>query len=610
MYELSPTAISLKDDRSVSAVKSINGVEVNAFLTAESFTIPSQDPDSAWNALLDNLFTLSLDRGGNFRSPVWYPGNETRIEFMDGSTYTYPNTALVEKDLAGISTGEDLYQKFCTHSEDSEPSEASEETPLVELIYYPLHETVDSSGLLSGYFLDSPYDDTAVLSINSFEPGNGSESYLLSFQEVVGEFLALATQESKTNLIVDLQQNGGGSLDLTIDTCAQFFPEDPPNAKHNMRTSLGMEIIMKTAAALVATDSALDPSSLDLAEISIDAETRPFAWQNVITPDAVNFKSFEDYYGPHRIAGTEYTTFFQDNYTNADASEAGYGGLVTTGTNDRIGFPQYFDSKNIIMLHDGYCGSACTIFSEYMKNHGRVQSIAIGGRPQMGPMQGIGSTKGSQVFDDYALQEILVLRAKAGELVVSDYSEFKDTAFENWNSLAMNRSQGSLKLNGRNQYRIDDKSQTPLQFVYEASDCRIWFTPEMLVDVTTIWDRVAEIAFHSRKDGVFNSEYCVKDSTGHPTSIGGGLKKGEIGNQTPPANAKPSVKGWLINGTTISEQGPARYASPGNGQNVIQGAPLDKEALTSFVDGCKTYEGDAWFYKLMCQAVINSGKLL
>jgi hypothetical protein len=51
----------------------------------------------------------------------------------------------------------------------------------------------------------------------------------------------------------------------------------------------------------------------------------------------------------------------------------------------------------MVMLYDGYCASTCTVFSELMKTLGGVQSIAVGGRPQLAAMQGVGGVKGSNV---------------------------------------------------------------------------------------------------------------------------------------------------------------------------------------------------------------------
>ena len=44
------------------------------------------------------------------------------------------------------------------------------------------------------------------------------------------------------------------------------------------------------------------------------------------------------------------------------------------------------------------CSSTCTIVSELLKNQGGVRTIAVGGQPKAGPMQGIGGTKGAQSF--------------------------------------------------------------------------------------------------------------------------------------------------------------------------------------------------------------------
>ena len=59
--------------------------------------------------------------------------------------------------------------------------------------------------------------------------------------------------------------------------------------------------------------------------------------------------------------------------------------------------------------------------------------------------------------------------------------------------------------------RPDDKSETPLQFIYEAADCRLFRTPDMLNDVTEMWRAVAK---------VMNGDYeaCVTDSMGQRTN--------------------------------------------------------------------------------------------
>ena len=68
----------------------------------------------------------------------------------------------------------------------------------------------------------------------------------------------------------------------------------------------------------------------------------------------------------------------------------------------------------------------------------------------------------------------------------------------------------STTINFADAIRADDESETPLQFIYEAADCRLFQTPDMLHNVTELWRAAAKI---------MNGDYdaCVKDSMGHRT---------------------------------------------------------------------------------------------
>ena len=80
----------------------------------------------------------------------------------------------------------------------------------------------------------------------------------------------------------------------------------------------------------------------------------------------------------------------------------------------------------------------------------------------------------------------------------------------------------NMMLNIADTVRLDDETDTPLQFIYEAADCRLFFTPEMITDGTAAWKAAAR---------VMNGDYeaCVRDSTKHPSSLTGS------GNATIPA---------------------------------------------------------------------------
>ena len=73
----------------------------------------------------------------------------------------------------------------------------------------------------------------------------------------------------------------------------------------------------------------------------------------------------------------------------------------------------------------------------------------------------------------------------------------------------------SANVNLHNSVRVNDESSTPLQFIYDAADCRLFFTKEMFTDMSKIWEK-------TRRFMVGDDEICVKGSTKHPTSVTGG----------------------------------------------------------------------------------------
>jgi len=230
-------------------------------------------------------------------------------------------------------------------------------------------------------------------------------------------------------------------------------------------------------------------------------------------------------------------------------------------------------------------------------------SISIGGRAQTGPMQTVGGVKGSRLYDSAFMRDWPTIYAN--ELAKDE--SLADPIFDSWSTLATQRF--GITVNGMNAYRRGDKTETPLHFMYESSDCRMFWSPEMFPDQTALWNRVAEIAFDGRKDNVFTSKYCVEGSTKNPTSFSGGLKQGEIGPQTPPKEAFPRYSGWIINGTTITEDLLPKHDSFGPGtlsdgsSSESSETTVNAAALKSFKDYCAAYTGDAWLLKLMCKAV-------
>lgn len=190
-------------------------------------------------------------------------------------------------------------------------------------------------------------------------------------------------------------------------------------------------------------------------------------------------------------------------------------------------------AEDIVIVHDGLCGSTCAIFAELMREQGQVQTIMIGGRPVNEPMQGVGDSKGIQILG------FAVLHSVANTTVNMNAALDNSRNFDK--STAVGRLLGAdqvIKIvargdattpfagsaNSLNNLRERDETKTPLEFVYEAADCKLFYTRETWPDPRALWKYVADVQWRGGK--------CVEGSTGDPTAIGVIDQKGK--NTTSP----------------------------------------------------------------------------
>jgi hypothetical protein len=392
--------MSLNTSFTPSPIKSIDGIDVTTFLLAQSLVNNIQDPDASYNFNFVELAQAAISKStGVFTNPGLYPGPFTTLEFANGTSRILRNLAAVEQGLSGIINGDDMYSSFCnpsaiatvTSSSMEEPTPTPPTSSIVSIAPaptspgYPYPIIKHSENVVAGYFLNgTAHENVAVLSIPSFDPSSADGE--LEFQQVVQKFLADAKQADKTKLVVDLQANAGGIINLGLDTFAQLFPSMRPNTQGDEAATIGLNILGTTLSNIEAGAQNQTARNNDL--------VAPLTVQALMKLDGSGFPSWSTYFGPISRHGGNFTSLFQDNYTNPILTDDG-SGIVITGTNNRKGFTQPFAASDIILLYDGFCASTCSIFSELMKNLGGVQSIAVGGRPQLGPMQGVGGVKGS-----------------------------------------------------------------------------------------------------------------------------------------------------------------------------------------------------------------------
>ena len=135
-----------------------------------------------------------------------------------------------------------------------------------------------------------------------------------------------------------------------------------------------------------------------------------------------------------------------------------------------------------------------------MMTQAGVRTITVGGRPTTGPMQAASGNRGAVVYSADELDNDFSFAASINQTANS--------------SLPQNRDDTGVFItyagfNLRDQVRPNDT--TPLQFKYEAADCRIYYTLSNLYNMSRLWRDVASTIWD-------DPSLCVQDSTGYAST--------------------------------------------------------------------------------------------
>ncbi|KAH9880018.1 hypothetical protein J1614_002043 [Plenodomus biglobosus] len=547
-----------------SPVRLINGIDVKEYLANASAQSDFHDADTRWNALFPSqpLIASGTTFLGGFRSGQ-YQGPNTTMEFANGTTISMPNLAVVFGNFSGVNSGLTFFQKFCSGPQSlTAPAPAPMPTgnatrpdptaaPEPSHLNYPKAELINPNLAIAGYYIsDSGYEDIAVLSIPSYNSPD-----VQSFQNTMRDFIRKSQAAGKTKMIFDMRGNGGGNAILGYDTFKHFYPQatQEPFGGMRFRANNALNIAGKITQDFLArrTYAQRNKTAFEGAfgqgttEADIFQFTAGFNYQHQLDIENKAFESWEQLFGPDQSNGDRFTTTLRYNFS--DSVSTTYAGFSVIGFGENANetqTPQPFQAQDMVMLHDGMCSSTCAIASELLKNQGGVRTIAIGGRPQPGPMQGVGGTKGAQVFswDDIQIRMQAVFFLGSPEQQVQwEKEDLGKTAFATqlFKRSAYSNGQVAGGVNLKDNLRQNDASETPLEFIYEAADCRMWFTAPMITSVTEVWKGVADRMF---KNG---TSLCVEGSTGDPSSIsGGGQTRGGDGVIAPvlsPAQGSPNL---------------------------------------------------------------------
>ncbi|KAL9029600.1 MAG: hypothetical protein Q9196_002174, partial [Gyalolechia fulgens] len=538
-----------------SPIATINGVRTLDFLKdyAASNSFGTLEPHADYNQLMSNPANdiqgyLSAWEGS---SPFW-PGNEITFAFENGTgplTLPWLATYTVPDDTPPITSADDFYQIFVrgrvpivaasatavatpevsatptvdpTSTADVSAAAATSAEPQAtswEYFPYPpnpitVQPNLGDGGVVTGYFLNDGV--TAVLSIPSFDVNSES---IISFSTAVGEFLRESKAAGKERIIIDLQRNGGGGDLLATDTFKQFFPSVDPFGGSRLRAHDAADVIGNTISN--------DFSSSNSSTQELYAGTAWAAGTFINADTGRNFSSWAELFGPHMYNGDYFTTTQRDNLSSVILDEA-VGGIVVYGFGNRSATsPQPYDAKNIILLSDGTCSSACAHFVELMHYQAGVRTVVAGGLPEPGPMQMPSGSRGAESYSSFLLDSDITFAASINSTAASLLPQNRD----------VNRDIEFYIIyagfNLRDAIRKNDS--TPLQFQHFPADCRIFYTKETVYNFENLWNYVIDAMWRNPSLCIAGSAAPFEASTASnsPAALPAKLSERSLNNPTP-----------------------------------------------------------------------------
>jgi hypothetical protein len=185
---------------------------------------------------------------------------------------------------------------------------------------YPDAVTQASSGVVAGYFLKGQgFEDVAVLKIISFSnpKSSGEAAFNNEFQATVKNFIAQCQSKSKTKLIIDLRENGGGNTNLLIDAFMQLFPSlDAFSGQRYRAADAWLKIGDAVNEIRSSTDLARKYRSAAGESIENTNIYRFWAYWHFRKADGTNFASWDEFNGPLNLNSDKFTVTMRYNVSS------------------------------------------------------------------------------------------------------------------------------------------------------------------------------------------------------------------------------------------------------------------------------------------------------
>lgn len=347
---------------------------------------------------------------------------------------------------------------------------------------YPAPVLTTHDGIVSGYYLDGDMSETAVLAIRDFDPGSPAE-----FQAIVHDFLRQAKKAGKQKIVLDLQGNGGGAILLSYDLFRQFFPKMQEDGLSRWRLNDGFLAMARATSDKLKGFNGHTSDDMTLVTLSRTWFDYRFDLNSSLSP----FPSFDAKFQPGNAYSADMAWDLSDPISTSNKT-LGIG-ITITGFGALSNATQLFNPEDIVLLYDGICASTCTLASAFFKHQAGVKSIAVGGRPSLKPMQGVGGVKGAQLLSSEAI-------ADYGQIISEMTTNATAKKHMSRYAYLYPRYRVNLQVNARNQIlREHINDGLPAQFITENADCRLFVTEAMVMDISQIWKAAARSAFRGDK---------------------------------------------------------------------------------------------------------------
>ncbi|RKK06281.1 hypothetical protein BFJ65_g18864, partial [Fusarium oxysporum f. sp. cepae] len=377
-------------------------------------------------------------------------------------------------NFTNIGSGEDVHKAFeipptvtteTTSIASTTPSASASATTSSEEGKQPTEEVNERNTRLSlsvvknsknniaGYFLnDTGFEDTVVLSVLSFLPANFDPSsggdlntteFVLEAEQVVVELFKKAKEDNRDKLIIDLSANGGGSVST---------------GRANRALEASSEASYKALVKALITQTSYLPINSTYHAI----------------------KTGKEWFGPYRLErNAKVTEAYQlDKKKPYDPDvDAYYNGFNPDKDKNPVKTAP-FKPENIIIVTDGICASACTIFTGLLTRNQGIRNASARRTADQLCYAGHGRRQGTLLLMSQDLTGVftkIIDEVKGDEKALSILEDAKDSfpGTRDAPLLPLLTTPAAGKLNAQNGYTLDDLDGYPVHFRYEAAHCKL-----------------------------------------------------------------------------------------------------------------------------------------